>query len=53
MLRQGRKAVSQPYTIDGKKYYRVQVRAGKEITTAQNLEKTLEQQFPGAFVIAR
>lgn len=53
MLAQGRKAVSQMYTIEDQKFYRVQVRAGKDITAAHQLEKTLETQYPGAFVIAR
>ena len=53
MLSQGRKATSQMYTIDDKKYYRVQVRAGKDIASAQKLEHSLEAHYPGAFVIAR
>ena len=53
MLQQGKKSVSQMYTIDNTKYYRVQVRAGKDLETAKQLEKSLESRFPGAFVIAR
>jgi len=53
MLSQGRKAVSQMYSADGRRYYRVQVRAGKDIASAQKLEKVLEAHYPGAFVIAR
>nr|MBF0222267.1 septal ring lytic transglycosylase RlpA family protein [Desulfobulbaceae bacterium] len=53
MLKQGRKAISQTYTVDDKKFYRVQVRAGKELDAAKKMEKLLSAEFPEAFVIAR
>jgi rare lipoprotein A len=53
MLDLGHKTVSQMYTVDDKNFYRVQVRAGRDIESAQKMEKVLEAHYPGTFIIAR
>ena len=54
MLAWGKKTVIQPFTKGDKQYYRVQVRASRELAKAKRLERVLsEAGFPGAFVIAR
>ena len=52
LLMQGHKTVSRRYQTDTATYYRVQVRAGRTLSTAHNIEAQLESRFPGAFVIA-
>lgn len=54
MLGWGRKTVVQTYNDGENTYYRVQVRAGRDLTTAKRLERALDaSEFPGAFVVAR
>ncbi len=54
MLGWGKKSVIVKFDRGGKIFYRVQVRAGRDITTAQRMERVMEQAgFPGAFVVAR
>jgi rare lipoprotein A len=54
MLAWGRKTVVQDFVREGRRYHRVQVRAGTDLDEARRLERVLgEAGFPGAFVIAR
>ena len=53
MLAMGRKCLIETAHARGRRLYRVQVRAGRSLDRARQLEKTLEGRFPGAFVIAR
>lgn len=53
MLAQGNKTVILLYEENGGKFYRVQIRVGSSLEDANRMEKTIEKQFPGAFVIAR
>lgn len=53
LLCQGKKAVTQVFELGKETYYRVQVRAGTNLTEAEKAEKELGERFPGSFVIAR
>jgi rare lipoprotein A len=54
MVTWSRKAVIQPHEQEGRRYYRVQVSAGNDLTQARRLERVLsEAGFPEAFVVAR
>jgi len=53
LLSQGKKTAIQPHQDNETNYYRVQVRAGRTIADAQQVERDLERTYPGAFVIAR
>lgn len=54
LIEWGRKTVTHPYVIDGKTFYRVQVRGGTTLTAARRMERVLEEAgFPEAFVVAR
>lgn len=51
---QGNKTVSEVYDHgDGSRYYRVQVWAGRTLEEARRLDQSMENNYPGAFVIAR
>jgi len=53
MLALGRKTVLQEFSRDSTTYYRVQVRGGRTLVDARKVEESLEERYPGAFVIAR
>lgn len=54
MLSWGKKTVIKTFEEEGKKFYRVQVRAGKNLRYANRMERALGASgFPGAFVVAR
>ncbi len=53
MLAKGKKTVIQLFENSGEKFYRVQIRGGSTLEAANRMERALNSQFAGAFVIAR
>ena len=54
LLTMGKKTVIQKFDQGDKVFYRVQVRAGTDLTAAGRMERVLEHSgYPGAFVVAR